>query len=466
MMSRLGKLFKNVRFAAFIIGMLILVYFLGLIIPQKMMFPTSAEYEEWKASNTLHAILDAVGFTDIYLSPVTVVLLLLFFISLLVVTADRVPLILMKTRLKKEPLSFSADAIRKNPVAHVVQTRGNPDRIPERIRAFFREKKWYLIENTEGDLFLGIKNRLSPVGFLLFHLSFFLCLIGGLLIMYTRFSGKLALTEGQAYQGDRTQFHRIIAEPRIMKTLPEVSLFLEKVHPSYEGAVPTDLTVELDVTYEDERVREVLRINEPVKRGALSIIAETVDISPLFILKDRAGNIVDSAFVSLKVLQGREDSFELRPDGPYTFQVRFFPDYHLSGGIETTRSLEPRNPAVHLTVRKDFVHKLYEGTIQLGEQADLNGFTIVFKDVRYWTEFLIIREYGSTPLIAGFLSGFMGLIMRLLFYQKRVRMALTSSAGKFVVYVDGKSEYFQYSYREELAELAQQLENVLCDKRA
>jgi cytochrome c biogenesis protein ResB len=461
MINRVWKLFKSVRFAALIIALLILVYFLGLVIPQKWLFQTRAEYDEWIESNWVHAVFDFIGFTDIYLSPLAIVLLALFFSSLLVVTINRIPVIMKKAFLTTAPLSISLDTIKNNTWKHVLHAQGDADSVFAGIRNFFEKKRWYLIEGEEGNVFLALKNRLSPIGFLFFHVSFFLCLIGGLLIMYTRFSGKLVLTEGQAFHGDMKQFHKITSEPGILKELPDIALYLEKVHPSYEGDIPTDLTVELQVKSHSRSVKEILRINDPVKRGALSIMAETVGISPLFVLKDQSGRVVDSAFVSLKVLQGREDSFDLKLDGLYTFLVRFSPDYTLRQEVETTKSMDIRNPAFHLVIQKDFIHTIFEGTVKLGEPVTLDSHTIIFRDLRYWTELQIVREYGKVPLIAGFLSALLGLIMRLLFYQKRVRLAVEFDTGESVVYIDGKSEYFHYSFREEMERIVNQLDIFL-----
>jgi cytochrome c biogenesis protein ResB len=271
------KLFKSVRLSAVVIALLILIYFLGLVLPQKWMFLSEEHYMQWKDKNILNALFDLIGFTDIYLSPVTIFLLVLFFVNLVVVVIYRVPVILRRAHLLGESPSFSVNDLKNGNPAVITQDMDSVE-ISTGIKAFFKKRRWSIIEGSEKNIFLAIKNRLSPIGFLLFHLSFLLCLIGGLLITYTRFSGEIALTEGQGFSGDIKQFHKIIDDAKIMKKLPPLSMYIDKVEPRYENDVPTELIVNLKINYQDEMRDEVIRVNEPLHMGPLSIIAQSLRV--------------------------------------------------------------------------------------------------------------------------------------------------------------------------------------------
>ncbi|UCD35987.1 MAG: cytochrome c biogenesis protein ResB, partial [Nitrospiraceae bacterium] len=328
------------------------------------------------------------------------------------------------------------------------------------LRGFFRKKKWYFRQGRADNTCFAVKNRYSPIGFILFHFSFFLCLLGGLMIMYTRFSGKLPLTEGQQFNGDMAQFRTVIKDPKVMKELPSLGLYLQKVEPSYENDVPTELVTYVAVRYEDEIKNEVLRVNEPIKRGPMSILAESIGVSPLFVVRGPGGRQIDAAYTSLNVLNGEEDSFQFETDRRFVFNVKFYPDYVVEQGVEKTLSIELKNPAIHLEVLKGGI-KVYEGTIGRGEPAQIDLFSISFEDIRYWAEFLLVREYGKLPLTAGFVLASIGLIMRLVFYQKSLRFAIEYEGEKPILYMDGRSEYFQHSYRDEKEKIAEELEGYL-----
>jgi hypothetical protein len=428
------------------------------------MFDTKDLYDLWKDSSILNWFIDAIGFTNIYLSPLTIVLLALFFINLLVVTLNRVPVMLKRAYLKGELPSCGADELKKGKNAAVIKPDIDGATPDERLRSFFKKKRWFFKEGSAPHTFIAVKNRLSPIGFLLFHFSFFLCLIGGIMITYTRFSGNLPLTEGQSFDGNMEQFRVIQKDPKVLKKLPPVGIFVERVRPVYDQGVPTELVVSMQVGYGDTVERQVLRINEPMHKGAMSIIVEKIGVSPLFILRGPSGEQVDAAYVSLNLLGGEEDTFQFDTDKSYSFIVKFFPDYIKEKGVGATRSIEMKNPAMRLVVGKGN-SVIYQGTIRMGERADIGSHTISFNDIRYWVEFLIVREYGKIPLIAGFIIAGIGLIMRLVFYQKRVRIAIDYEKDKPLLYLDGRSEYFKYSFEDEMKTLVHELDEFLKVKR-
>jgi hypothetical protein len=428
------------------------------------MFDSAELYGLWKDSNVLNRFIDFIGFTDIYMSPLTIVILGFFFINLLVVTLNRVPVMLKRAYLKGELPSFGAAELKRGKKVAIIAPGLERTGLDERIRDFFKKKRWFFKEGREPDTYIAIRNRLSPIGFLLFHFSFFLCLIGGLMLTYTRFSGNLPLTEGQSFQGDIQQFRVINQDPKVLKRFSPLEIHVEKVQPIYEEEVPTELVVSLQIKYGDDLERQVLRINEPLHRGAMSIIVESIGVSPLFVVRGPSGNQLDAAYVSLNILGGQEDTFQFDSDKRYSFIVKFFPDYVKENGYESTRSIEMKNPAIRLAVGKDN-KVVYRGTIRPGESADIGTYTVSVDDIRYWVEFLIVREYGKIPLIAGFIIAGIGLIMRLVFYQKRLRIAIEYEKDKPLLYLDGRSEYFKYSFEDEMETLVRGLDEFLTGKK-
>ena len=453
------RFFKSLKLTASVIALLVFIYFLGLVLPQKWMFDTEKAFYLWMDESPINGFLHTIGFTDIYMSPMTVALLTIFFINLIVVTINRVPLILRRAYLAGDAPSPGIDEIRRGKDTRVISCPEGED-IARRTGDFFRKRKWFFRESAGGNTFTALKNRLSPIGFMLFHVSFILCLIGGMMIMYTRFMGRLPLTEGESYKGGLGQFRVIERRPKFFKTLPDLELNLEKVRTYYEDNVPVELIVNLRVKYGDEEKSEILKVNEPINRGAVTIIAENVGVSPLFIVRGPDGRQLDAVYVTLNVLRGKEDSFRFDTDRRFKFYVKFYPDYVLKDGVAGTRSVELKNPAMSLIIEND-MKKIYSGTVMMGERASFGGLTVSFNDIRYWVEFLVIKEYGKLPLVTGFVLAAIGLIMRLVFYQKRLRLAIVHEDDKTLLFIDGRSEYFQLSYREELDRIVRDLEKHL-----
>ena len=457
-LRRFYRFFRSAKMTVIIITALLLLFFSGLIIPQKIFFQSKVQYDAWKAGNPILSwIIEALRLNEVYVAPITIFFMSLFFLNLIVVISQRVPLILKKAYIirKNVPL-VDIEAVKNDPnVKTFIIPEDNTKDLPSKIKSFFKKRLWSVINAESGNAFIAVKNRYSPIGFLFFHLSFLLCLLGGLLVMYTRFSGELVLTEGQEFYADIEAFRKITREPKIFKALPPVGIILEKVTPKYDRDTPTDLTVQIKVNYNNDVRDEAVRINEPVTRGAMSIMAQNIGVSPLFVLRADDGKEIAGGYFSLNVFDGEEDSFEFE-NMPYKFLIRFYPDYVKENNKEYTLSKYIKNPFIHLTILKEGL-VVYEDTIGKGHGAKFDSMSLSFEDIHYWVNFVMIREYGNIPLFIGFGAGLIGLIMRLILYQKTLRVYVENGIQGNGVYILGQSGYYRYSFMEEVDRLVQSL---------
>jgi hypothetical protein len=237
---------------------------------------------------------------------------------------------------------------------------------------------------------------------------------------------------------------------------------LLKVSPNYEGTTGTDLNVLMKVLYRSDVFDAHARVNEPVRVGAVSILPEEIGISPQFILKERDGKVLFDGYFILNVLKGDEDSFQF-PGHPYTVSVRFYPDHAVEDGKAVTRSLTIANPVFHLRIEEEG-RTLYDAFRRPGERASFGAFEVSCGEIRYWVDLFIVREYGTTPLYAGFLVGTIGLIMRLIFYQKTIRVHVDASNDACLLYLTGSVEFEQHAFRDELARLAADMADAIREK--
>ena len=95
--------------------------------------------------------------------------------------------------------------------------------------------------------------------------------------------------------------------------------------------------------------------------------------------------------------------------------------------------------------------------VRPGQVVEFGNFKLKISDIKYWVEFLIVREYGKYPLTVGFIFAAVGLVMRLIFYQKRILLVHEPLEDGQVVYIDGKSEYFPHSFEQEVELFCQEL---------
>lgn len=440
-MKKMRSFITSLRLTISLIVSLGVIFLLGLWIPQKGVVGYEA-YLVWKANSPLLvSIIERTGLMDIYRAPLTLFLWGCFFVNLSMVMWQRIPIV--KRRLAiPDPLPSPGGGF-PHKAAIELSFRLSFDELKERLSA-----KGYRLNGTEG-LFYAVRNRLSPLASLLFHLSFFLILLGGVISVYTRFVGQVDLAEGEVFQGEPGRYNASPLLPRF-GGYPDVRIAIKKITPLVKDQTPTGLMVML----EDDagRLRQI-DINQPYRRGIVSFVIKDLGLAPLVILKDRSGKELDGAFVKLNVFRGKEDGFKM---SGIDFSVRFFPDHEISAGEDRTRSEEFRNPVLLLLARKGDSSTIFRIPCRSGAVAEIGDITFELAKVSYWVRFTVVSEKGVPLVYCGFLLACSGLLWRLVLYRREL-------AGSMEIREDGGST-LQLAFRSEFyRSLAEEEFEVLRD---
>ena len=441
MIHNLLKYLSSLRFTILLISLLGLIFAIGLWVPQQRLLKTI--YLVWqKKSPTLVAFLDAVGLTTIYTSPITITLWLLFFLNLSLVLWQRWPII-------KNRITLS-DARIADPTTAGGYPFRNSYTLPtgldgDRIIGLLRKNHYTVLGDASG--FYGVKNRLAPVAFMLFHLSFFLILLGGLISFYTEFNGYLDLAQGESFQGELNRYNAS-PQPLMPKigSPPNVSFAVKSIVPRVVENTPTGISVLL-VNSRGE-THEV-DINRPYSTEHTSFVFKHLGVSPLFVLIDSSGQEIGGSYIKLDVLQKKPDRFAL---GPFTYTATFYPDFVLDDGKRATRSMEFNNPTFFITVEQGG-KKIAEGLVPKNGTLEFSGYRLEMRDMPFWVRFYVIKQRGLSILYAGFAIATIGVIWRLLFYRREVVGAVRKQDGVWNLIVAGRSEYYKSLAEDEFTKL-------------
>ena len=442
MFTKIRKYLSSLRFTILLISLLGLIFMFGLWIPQKSL--VKQLYFQWQVhSPRLVAFLDALQLTDIYTSPITLTIWGFFFLNLALVMWQRIPLI--KNRIAVTPAKII------DPVtANGYPFKGSyalPDGLDDAgVLGLLKKSGFTIIENGTG--FYGVRNRLSPIAFGLFHLSFFLILIGGVVSVYSEFYAYLDIAQGEVFRGQLEQYSETPDPPSLAKigSPPQVMFTVQKIVPLVSGFTETGLKVDLL----DRKGRvHVVDINRPYEEDSTTFVLKSLGMAPLFVLKDPSGKEVDGAYVRLDCLKGRKDRFSL---GGFEFKVKFYPDYVLEGGKGATRSLEFKNPVFDLAVEKD-KKQIAEGLVPRGGTLQFNGYRLEMRDLPFWVKFAVIKEHGIPILYTGFLIASLAIIWRLLWYRRELVGRIREAGGERVLEVAGRSEFYKSLAEDEFTKL-------------
>lgn len=441
MIKKLIKYLSSLRFTTVLICLLGLIFAIGLWVPQKNLLKTI--YLEWRQdSPSLVAFLDMLGLTSIYSSPITITLWLLFFLNLSLVLWQRLPLV--KSRI----------AISDAKITDPVTTGGYPFRstypLPEgldgeKIIGLLRKSRYTVLGDGTG--FYGVKNRLAPMAFMIFHLSFYLILLGGLISVYTEFIGYVDLAEGESFQGELERYN---TKPRlklpVIGTPPEVSINIQSIVPQVVRNTPTSVSVKLaDAGGQSHEVG----INTPYKTDNSSFVFNHLGMAPLFVLKDPVGTEIGGSYFKLNVLKGKQDKFRL---GYFVFTALFYPDYVFEQGQHSTRTQEFNNPTFVLTVERDG-ERIAEGAVPKDGVMEFGGYRLEMREMPFWVRFYVIKQRGLAIVYVGFALATIGVIWRLLFYRREIVGAVREQDGARSLVVAGRSEYYKSLAEDEFVKL-------------
>jgi len=443
-MNKIIKFLSSLRFTLFLISLLGVMFMLGLWIPQQNLVSEEI-YEQWRHNSPkLLGALESIGFTSIYASSTMLTLWAFFFLNLALVMWQRIPLI-------------------KKRIALPEGRPGNPETAPGYpFHASYQLPTGMdapaviglLISNGftvsgDGEGFCGVKNRLSPIAFGLFHISFFFILLGGMISVYTKFVGVLDLAEGETFQGEVSRFN---AKPQLPKigTPPIVAFTVKSVLPTRINGTPTGLKVNL---VDSRGVEHEANVNRPYKADNSSFIVNTVGPTPLFVVQDRSGKDIDGAYTKLNLTGGKEDVFSL---AGFHFRTTFYPDYYVKDGAPASRSQEFKNPLFMVTVEQTG-KTIAQGPVTKDGTLAFADYQLVLKELPYWVRFSVYKERGLSIIYAGFAIASLAVIWRFLFYRREIIGIVRQEDGRALLVVAGRSEFYKSLTEDEFTSLFEKI---------
>ncbi|BCS52106.1 cytochrome c biogenesis protein ResB [Geobacter sp. SVR] len=441
MLKKVTKFLSSLKFTIWLISLLSFMFLLGLWIPQKRL--VREMYVQWHTNApNLVTFLDTLQLTDIYASPIMLTLWTLFFINLALVMWQRLPLI--KSRI----------AISDSKIADPEMAPGYPFRacysLPEQlldtaITERLRKRRYTILGDSSG--FYGVKNRLSPIAFGLFHLSFFLILLGGLTSIYTEFIGYLELAEGEEFHGDIDRYvQRPVPKMPKLGTPPQVAFAIKSIVPTASGFTETGLKVQIaDAKGETHK----LDINKPYNVDSSSFVLKYLGVAPLFVLKDASGKELQGAYLKLDVLKGKKGTFYM---GGYEFQTLFYPDYVVSNGEHTTKSSEFKNPTFRIAAGKDG-KLIAEGVVSVGGELQFDGQRLELRELPFWVRFFVTKDQGIPIIYTGLFIASLAIVWRFLFFKRELVGAVRVRDGQRLLLVACRSEFYKSLAEEEFEKL-------------
>lgn len=431
--------FTSLKTTAILLVALAVLLLLNVVLPQESILGQKAFAEIVEKDILSKFFLDTLGLGRMSTSPVFLGLLALFFLNLTAVLASRVRPTWRRVQMK----SRSEEGLRAWAEKGEAQVASLPAgwSVAGVVRTLMGFG--FHVRRVGERTIWGVRHRTAPLGFLVFHLSFFLLSLGGVMLYYSRFVGTATLSEGQEFTGDYRSVIRMAPTGRV----PDLRMRLDEVETRFEEGQPVHLEAGLTFLQSGNAVQARSRVNDPAHWGAITVLIQKAGLSPGLWLQDAKGYTLDRVVVAA-TSGGEEPTVVPLAEGKISVVIsplahdEPFPD----------RS-ELAETALIYEIIDESEGSLYRGPLRTGQAATWAGGALVVEEMRYWAGLRVVSEIGGGPLIAGFLLAVVGLIWRLLWYRREIAVVWNDEEFRLV----GSSEYQSLRLKGELAEILGQL---------
>lgn len=198
--DRIWSGLASIKLAVIVFALISLTSIVGTLLEQngdpEKNLKVVAKFVGTSAAPKVFAMLDGLGFTDMYHAWWFVALLYLFAANLIVCSLERLPNI---WKLVRQPIqALPADRVSAMPVRREVLLKGNRDSAASAVQAALRSGGFQPAQTeTDGMVqFYAEKGRYSRLGVYMTHLSIIIILVGAIVGMKYGFNAHLNLLEG------------------------------------------------------------------------------------------------------------------------------------------------------------------------------------------------------------------------------------------------------------------------------
>jgi len=494
--KQVWRTLRTMRTALWLLGGLALESILATIVPQEPNVPDTVA--AWRAGTegpgtVVSAGIEVVGGYDVYGSPLFLALLLLLFTSLTACMIPRVRGWWRITRRSQPPRTRHLGA--QEHVAHV-HTDLSGDEALAAARGVLSDRR-YRLRDTAADgpdaepQVAGEKGQVAREGgSLLFHVSFYVLLVGIVFGQLLGFTGQVGIVEGQAFTDAQVSYwsyqpgrwfgsddHRGF---RLQLDQFNVDWYRDVELAGQPRLFQSDVTV---TTPDGETYSDTVGGNDPLVVDGMKIHQLDWGYAPRVVVR-QGDEVVHDGFVD-----ANSDEFGWFPTavkapaadpdvGLEVVLVPWAPEGPEGEPIPTGAPWadEPllfyRGWAgdLQLDVPQD-VRELDtsrmalgpEGALRLGETVELpNDVTIEFAELRRWVGFQFSDRPTVPLLLVGALLALGGLIPALYAYRRRVWIGTTDLPdGRTLLVVAGRAFQRAEAFAEEFEELADDVRSAV-----
>jgi cytochrome c biogenesis protein len=439
------ELFSSVRFAFFIISLLVVTSIIGTILPQDQ--PLGLYVEKYGQANAI--ILEILGFTKTYTSIWFQSLLLVLCLNLVVCSLDRVPQVIKF--IKKDNLSTDIAKLRRNKGKIVFTSTSDTKTVETAAQAALERKGWKTHSKRDANFFLLFSEKCawSRLGAYLVHISILVIILGAVIGSTLGFKAFVMVPEGEAVDAVTSRKDEQTQIP-LPFTLRCDAFDIEY----YANGMPKEYRSDLVALQGDkEVVKKRINVNDPLTYSGLTFYQSsyepvsnqyTVQISKQYSSEEKnqltgIGEIKYVAPFKKHTMQNNQVRFEIVETGA---------DGHGHGPYKVWLDDELGEPVEFVAEDKK------QATIKRGNTS----YSFMMKQ-RFATGLQVVKDPGVWIVYGGFGLMLFGMYVAFFMSHRRLWISIQKTGATVTIILSGSSNKNQAGFSKTLEDIAHGLLN-------
>lgn len=458
--KKFATFFKSRKLAVVLIFLIIIFSIVGTYIPQKSQLKPEV-YDTWRANHpTEAAIFEKIGFTHLFSSFIFLSLTSLLFINILFCTRSIFSTAFQRLRnrqFQKKPY------ISRLENSAAITTGKEYKHVASHINSVLKSGG-YKVSHEENCIFAE-KNRLGVFGTSLFHVCILFIILGAAYGSSGRMEGDMRLIEGQSLSEEHGNYMFINEGPFFNERHQKFDITLEKFYSDYKDEMntPRGPAGKLVITENEQEMKTgIVYSNHMMTYKGYTFLGNVYGMSPLLILRNRDGTVYSGSYITAS---------DLDQSGRY---VAFFDlgETGLEGALmvymttdlkskKITESGAEQTPILFLKIF-DRGKQIYDGTLRLNDAVEISDKYLGFYDIKYWSNFYIVKDDGVLLVYAGIGLVILSLMIIFFIIPKKVwAEIITDENGSTEIYIGGRADKFRSLYEEEFSNIVNKIKERL-----
>lgn len=453
--------FFRSRKLAIVLILLIMVFSLvGIQIPQKSQIKPEI-YNAWEKTHPVQAeIFYYAGFTHLFSSFLFISLVALLFANTFFCTWSMVANSFKRSKSYKQ---FKKPLLTGNLEKNKVIETGKNNKDIFSVIYLVLTSKGYNVQRKENQIFAE-KNRMGVFGTPLFHVSILFIILAAVYGSTGRMEGDMRLIEGQTLAEDHSNYMFINEGPFFYENHQKFDISLEKFFADYidEAGTPRGATGKLAIIKNGQMIKtDVVYSNHQMNFEGYTFLGNVYGLAPLMILRNPDGSVYSGSFITAT------DEDESERYVSY-FQIG---DTGLEGGLMvymtaplTTNITESvgieKTPILFLKLFENG-KEINDVTMKLNDTIKIGDKTLGFYDIKYWSNFYVVKDNSIFLIYAGFGIMILSLFISFFIVPGRIFFEIVDTGGLKEIHMKGKSDKFKSLFEEELSSIINDLKKRL-----